>query len=143
MIACEPAARAPLTQALATNMPAVQVAPGPTAASGIAVRVNGYRGVVAVRESGGEARRLPDPDIEAAQAALARTGLWGEMSAAAGLAGIRQAVLSGEQFDGPVVAIATSSGFKDDSVGQQAIPVVAPEWDAVAATLASRYGIDV
>ena len=143
MIACEPAARGPLSHALATNQPAVQVAAEHTAASGIAVRVNGYRGVVAVRQSGGEALRLPDPEIEVAQAALARTGLWGEMSAAAGLAGIRQAVSNGEQFDGPVVAIATSSGFKDDGVGQQPIPVVAPEWDAVATTLTTRYGINV
>lgn len=143
MIACEPAARGPLFEALATNHPAVMVAPGPTGASGIAVRVNGYRGVVAVQESGGAARRLPDAEIATAQAALARTGLWGEMSAAAGLAGIRQAVLEGESFNGPVVAIATSSGFKDDAVGSEPVPIIAPEWDAVAATLASRYGIRV
>lgn len=142
MIACEPAARAPLSRAIATDQPATKVAPEPTAASGIAVSVSGYRGVVAVRESGGTALRLTDAELEAAQTALAATGLWGELSAAAGLAGIRQAATGGETFDGPVIAIATSSGFKDDAVGRQSIPVVVPEWATVAATLSSRYGIN-
>lgn len=141
LIACEPAARAPLSRALAEGRFAVEVEAGYTAASGIAVRVSGYRGVVAVQESGGSALRIPDTDLVSAQAAMARTGLWTELSGAAGLAGLRQMAAGGETFDGPVVAIVTSSGFKDVGVCSQAVPTVAPEWPAVADVLHTRYGI--
>ena len=141
MIACEPAARAPLARALAAGQPAIRVPPKPTAASGIAARVNGYRGVLAVRESGGVAVQVADAELVAAQAALAQQGLWVEMSAAAGLAGLRQAVSTGAEFAGPVVSIITSSGFKDVDVGMQSVPVVTPEWKAVATVLQARYGI--
>ena len=141
MIACEPAARAPLSRALAEGNFAAEVEAGQTDASGIAVRVSGYRGVVAVQESRGEALRIPDANLIAAQAAMARTGLWTELSGAAGLAGLRQMAARGMTFDGPVVMIVTSSGFKDVGVGGQTVPTVAPEWSAVAEVLYSRYGI--
>jgi len=51
MVACEPAARAPLARAIATGRPALSVEPLPTAAYSAAVSVSGYRGVVALRES--------------------------------------------------------------------------------------------
>lgn len=141
MIACEPAARAPLSRALAEGRFAVEVEAGQTDASGIAVRVSGYRGVLAVQESGGRALRIPDTDLVEAQAAIARTGLWTELSGAAGLAGLRQMATDGETFDAPVVAIVTSSGFKDVGVGSQRVPTVAPEWPAVAKVLHAQYGV--
>jgi threonine synthase len=141
MIACEPAARAPLSRALAEGRFAVEVAPEHTDASGIAVRVNGYRGVLAVQESDGTALRIPDAALVEAQGAMARTGLWTELSGAAGLAGLRQMTATGETFDGPVVAVVTSSGFKDVGVGNHTVPMTAPEWPAVAEVLRSRYGI--
>jgi threonine synthase len=141
MIACEPAARAPLSRALAEGQLAARPEPRPTAAAAIAVRVNGYRGVLAVRESSGAALRVTDPEIAAAQAVLAQAGLWVEFSAAAGLAGLRQLATRGEQFTGPVVAIVTSSGFKDAAIGEETVPIATPEWPAVASVLRSRYGI--
>jgi threonine synthase len=141
LIACEPAARAPLAKALAEGRPAAEVPAAPTDALAIAVTVSGYRGVVAIQQSGGAARQVSDAEMAAAQTLLARAGLWVEIPAAAGLAAARQAASEGERFAGPVVVIATSSGFKDVSVGHEAVPVVAPDWPAVAEMLRTRYGL--
>lgn len=141
LVACEPATRAPLGRAIATGQPALIVEPTPTDAYAVAVSVGGYRGVVALRESGGWAEALDDEATREAQGALAREGLWQELSGAIGVAGLRAATAAGRQFDGPVVCIATSSGFKDIGVGEATIPTVAPEWGAIAATLCREYGI--
>jgi threonine synthase len=76
---------------------------------------NGYRGVLAVRESEGDAVAVSDDDMLAAQTALGREGLWAELSGAAGLAGLRQAARA-MSFDGPVVCLMTSSGLKDQGL---------------------------
>jgi threonine synthase len=141
MVACEPAARAPLARAIATGRPALSVEPLPTAAYSAAVSVSGYRGVVALRESNGWAESADDEATGAAQRALAREGLWQELSGAIGVAGLRGALASGRRFAGPVVCIATSSGFKDRDAGQQAIPAVAPDWATVSGVLRREYGI--
>ncbi|MEU4233474.1 hypothetical protein AB0F17_55100 [Nonomuraea sp. NPDC026600] len=59
--------------------------------------------------------------MRAAQGALASRGLWQELSGAAGLAAYRRL---GRDFDGPVVCIATSSGFKDVGVGVETVEVL-------------------
>ncbi len=115
--------------------------PAPTNAYAVAVSVGGYRGVVAVRESDG---RVETPDDEAtaqAQTALAREGLWQEQSGAIGLAGLRAAARAGRVPSGPIVCIATSSGFKDVATGAHTIPEIAPDWATVGATLRRKYGI--
>ncbi|MET9021574.1 pyridoxal-phosphate dependent enzyme [Actinopolymorpha sp. NPDC004070] len=119
MYACEPAAGGPLAKALRDGVPAANVDVGPTDAYGIACPVGGYRGVVAVRESGGEAILVDNARLTAARAELARAGLWAELSAAAGLAGFRAGRAGGDlpDPDGPVVCVSTSSGFKDRAVG--------------------------
>jgi threonine synthase len=101
---------------------------GPTDAYGISCPVSGYRGVVALRESGGQALLIEDDRMKAAQTELARNGLWTELSGACGLAGLRGVAAD---ISGPVVCVATSSGFKDKSVGVPVADPVAPEWDAV------------
>jgi len=58
--------------------------------------------------------------------------MWVELSSAAGLAGHRAV----GDVDGPVVCIATSSGFKDRAVGREPHDPVAPEWDVVRRYLA-------
>ena len=133
MIACEPTSRAPLARALAADQPALIVEAAPTAAYGVAVSVGGYRGRVVLRESGG---RVALADGEAL-----REGLWQELSGAIGVAGLRATLADGQRFDGPVVCIGTSSGFKDIDVGEATIPTVEPEWSSVAATLRREYGI--
>ncbi|MEV1173681.1 hypothetical protein [Nonomuraea sp. NPDC049784] len=69
----------------------------------------------------GAALLVTDEELRLAQRYLARRGLWQELSGAAGVAGYRQVR---RDFDGPVVCIATSSGFKDVGVGAERFPVL-------------------
>ncbi|WP_052866541.1 threonine synthase [Streptomyces niger] len=133
LFACEPATGAPLAAALRQGLPAAHVAVGRTDAYGIDCPVNSYRGVLAVRGSGGRAVPLSDEQLRSAQAELARSGLWVELSAAAGLAGLR--ACADEDFDGPVVCVSTSTGFKDRGVGAHRSEPADPEWPAVRARL--------
>ena len=142
LFACEPAAGAPLRAALATGWPEAQVEESPTAAYSIVVAANGYRGVLAVRESEGDAVAVSDDEMLAAQTALGREGLWAELSGAAGLAGLRQAARA-MSFDGPVVCLMTSSGLKDQGLPAPTLPPVAPTWEAVRATLREVYDLAV
>jgi threonine synthase len=142
LFACEPAAGAPLRAALATGRPVAQVEEAPTAAYSIVVAANGYRGVLAVRESEGDAVAVSDDDMLAAQTALGREGLWAELSGAAGLAGLRQAARA-MSFDGPVVCLMTSSGLKDQGLPAPTLPPVAPTWEAVRQTLKAVYNLSV
>ncbi|MFC7590459.1 pyridoxal-phosphate dependent enzyme [Nonomuraea antimicrobica] len=121
MFSCETAAGGPHAKALAAGVPATVVDLGPTDAYGLAGSAGGYRGVVAVRDSGGEAMLLTDEEMRRAQHDLARQGLWQELSGAAGLAGYRRLR---RDFDGPVVCVATSSGFKDAGLGGGRHPVI-------------------
>ncbi|MEU5883137.1 pyridoxal-phosphate dependent enzyme [Spirillospora sp. NPDC047279] len=132
MFSCEPAAGAPLARAVAEGVPAVHLKAGPTSAYAIDCDFNGYRGVLAIKESGGAGLSLTDDEMRAAQHDLARAGLWYELSSAAGLAGLRR---SGETFDGPVVCVATSSGFKDVGVGEHPLEAVDPSWESIRARL--------
>lgn len=132
LFACEPSAGGPLAKAMAGGVPVARVNVGPTGARAIACPVGSYRGVVALRSSGGRALLVGDGELVEAQRELAAAGLWQELSAAAGLAGLRQlqrAPWNGPAIAGPVVCVATSSGFKDGANGE---PVAAASgWDAV------------
>ncbi|MDA3631087.1 pyridoxal-phosphate dependent enzyme [Saccharopolyspora sp. WRP15-2] len=128
LFACEPAAGGPLSRAISQGLPATSVEVGPTSAYGISCAVGGYRATVAVHESAGRALLVDDAEMAAAQRDLGRSGLWCEVSSAAGLAGFRQVR---EEFDGPVVCVTTSSGFKDIGVGTERPDVLDPEWDVV------------
>ncbi|MFD5466124.1 pyridoxal-phosphate dependent enzyme [Kitasatospora sp. NPDC127059] len=128
--ACESAASGPLHRALAEGLPAAHVAVGPSAAYSIASPVSGYRGVLAVRESGGAALTLDDGQLADAQSEMARAGLWAELSAAAGLAGLRSLGAQAPD-DGPVVCVSTSSGFKDKGMGTHRTAPATPTWEEV------------
>ncbi|MFI7440684.1 threonine synthase [Nonomuraea indica] len=121
MYACEPAAGGPHARAVAEDRPAAIVELGPTDAYAIACPVGGHRGVRALRDSGGEAVLVTDGELREARQDLARQGLWVELSSAAGLAAHRRL---GRSFDGPVVCLATSSGFKDLDVGRERAEVL-------------------
>jgi threonine synthase len=118
----EPASRGPLAQALRRNQAAVEVAAAPSRAAGIAVTVNSYRGVVAVRDSGGRALLFEEAGMVEATAHLAQEGLWQEYSGAAGLAALREARRRGESFPAPVVAILTSTGLKELPAATDDVP---------------------
>ncbi|MFB7619139.1 pyridoxal-phosphate dependent enzyme [Kitasatospora sp. NPDC056181] len=132
LFSCEPATGGPLATAVRERRPVARVEVGATDAYGIDCPVSGYRGVVALRGSGGRPLLLDDRRLRAAQAELASAGLWVELSAAAGLAGLRAL---DEPLDGPVVCVSTSSGFKDRGVGSHAPAPVDPAWDAVRTRL--------
>jgi threonine synthase len=139
MMACEPAAGAPLKQALETGQPVARVEVGESEAQSIAVSVNSYRGVVAVRESGGAALAVSEQEMAAAQDRLRQAGLWVEMSSAVSVAGLDYADVLGLGA-GPLVCINTSSGFKDSSVGQNPIPTIDGSWDALLEAM-KKHGL--
>jgi threonine synthase len=144
VIACEPAARAPLSKALSTDEPAATVENAQTEAYSIRVTVSGYRGVRAIEESGGYAIELSDDAlIETRELLATRVGLWQETAGAAGVAGLRAAIERGEDVPGPVVCIATSSGFKNRDDRNTKVPDVEPNWEAVTTTLREEYGLEV
>ncbi|WP_447037530.1 threonine synthase [Streptomyces sp. DSM 118878] len=137
LYSCEPAAGGPLAAALRDGVPATRVPVGETAAYAISSPVGGYRGVVAVRESGGRALLVSDAEMAAARSELAGAGLWAELSAAAGLAGYRRL---GPAVEGPVVCVSTSSGFKDrDLLSPGGSAEVDPEdWAEVERRVSAR-----
>lgn len=140
MAAVEPAARGPLADAVAASVDATTVDPEPTAAHSIKATVNSYRGVRAVEDSGGFVVTVADDRVADAKDALAESGLWQEFSGAAGVAGIREALDGGRDLAEPVIAIATSSGFKDPA-GDVSVPEVEPEWSALRETVEREYGV--
>ncbi|MFI6816991.1 pyridoxal-phosphate dependent enzyme [Nonomuraea sp. NPDC050328] len=129
LYSCESAVNAPLARAFADGVAAAKISyTSGSLAYAIGAGVSGYRGVVALRESGGAALTLTDDELVAARRRLAGQGLWAEVSSAAGLAGYRQL---GEEFDGPVVCVSTSSGFKDMGVGTAVPETVEASWASV------------
>ncbi|MFB7542140.1 pyridoxal-phosphate dependent enzyme [Streptomyces zaomyceticus] len=133
MYATEPAAAGALTEALRTGRPVARVPAGPTAAYAIDCETNGYRGVLAVRDTGGEARTVTDDQMAAARAELAAQGLWCETSSAAGLAGLRSH--GPRESEGPVVCVVTSSGYKDIATARETYAPVDTDWPSIEAAL--------
>ncbi len=140
MVACEPATRAAHVQAFETRQDYVEIEEGPTIAYALGSHVSSALGMLALHQSGGVAVSLLDGQTQAAQAALAGRGMWQEASGAISLAGVQQLVAAGRHFDGPVVCVTCSSGFKDVGVGRNPAPASEPEWEAVCRTLATHYG---
>ncbi|MGW0735214.1 threonine synthase [Streptomyces sp. NPDC002851] len=135
MYGCEPAVGGPLAAALRTDAPATVVPVGATKAYAIDCAAGGHRAVRAVRDSGGDALLVTDEELTRARDALARQGVWAELSAVAGLAGYRQWTAAGGTADGPVVCVSTSSGFKDLDVGTEPLTPSEPTWEAVEEAL--------
>ncbi len=138
MVSAEPAARGPLARAVAGNRPAVEVAAVPSGAFGIMCTVNSWRGVAALRDSAGMALTAGEDAMAEARARLAACGFWQELSGAAGLAALRDALAEGRLSppeDGPVVVLLTSAGLKDVVAGDLA-PRRADPPEAIDAALA-------
>jgi threonine synthase len=113
ILSAEPAVRGPLAYSMARNQAASEVSGPASLAAGISCTVSSYRGVVALRDSGGRALTFQDTTLVQAVRELAREGLWQEHSGVAGLAALREAKDRGETIEEPVVAVLTSSGLKD------------------------------
>lgn len=92
-----------------------------------------------MRESGGAALTVTDGQLAEARSRLATQGMWTELSAAAGLAGHLAARPRATR--GPVVCVATSSGFKDTATGTRtdagagAGEPASADWAAVRAAI--------
>ncbi|MFD3535479.1 pyridoxal-phosphate dependent enzyme [Streptomyces sp. NPDC058664] len=136
MYAAEPAAAGALTEALRTGRPVARVPVGPTTAYAIDCEVNSYRGVLAIRATGGAAHTVTDDQMAAARAELASQGIWCETSAAAGLAALRTYGPPHES-DGPVVCVVTSSGYKDIATAKETYAPTAPDWPSIRTALAT------
>jgi threonine synthase len=140
MVACEPATRASHFQAIEAGQERAEIVEGPTIAYALGSQASSAAGMLALRESGGLAVAVADDKTRSAQHVLARRGIWQEASGAIGLAGLRQLVAAGRRFDGPVVCVACSSGFKDIGVGANPAPASELDWQAACRTLAQHYG---
>lgn len=118
--ACDPIVRA----VRAGDVEVRPVEKGPTIASALAGAnpgLLGARAVKAVRDSGGSAVGVTDPETVEAMRLLAREGLFIEPSGAVAIAGLRKLRQSGEvDRDERVVCVVTGSGFKDfDAIASQ------------------------
>ncbi|MGX1100147.1 threonine synthase [Amorphus sp. MBR-141] len=141
LFSAEPEVRGPLARAIGSNAAAMEVAAVPSAASGIACTVGGYRGVVALKESGGGALVASEAEMRTMQARLARMGFYQEISGASGLAAGAAAVVRGEDLGETVVAILTSTGLKDGPMDVSDVAVHdETTLDALIATLRERGG---
>jgi threonine synthase len=140
IVACEPSTRASHLRAIEAGLDRAEIVEGPTIAYAIGSRASSALGMHALRQSGGVALAVSDDETRAAQAALARRGIWQEASGAISLAGLRQLLAAGRRFDGPVVCVCCSSGFKDIGVGEQTAPASELDWQAVCRALVQQYG---
>ncbi|MCX5388703.1 pyridoxal-phosphate dependent enzyme [Streptomyces sp. NBC_00094] len=138
MYATEPAAAGALTEALRTGSPAVRVPVRPTVAYAIDCEITSYRGILAVRTTGGASRTVTDDDMLRARRELASLGLWCETSAAAGLAGLR--THGPQETEGPVVCVVTSSGYKDVTTASGTFEPTPPDWPSIKAALSAEPG---
>lgn len=138
IVVCETSAYGAHKKAIDESAPAASIKPnGPTNALSIAVEIGGHRAVAAALRSGGQAILVTDAEMVEAQTALAREGLWAELSAASGVAALRK--LSRDAGENrPVVCIATSSGFKDVGVGSRSLPVCDGTWSELASAAKSQ-----
>ena len=134
IIACEPAAGAPLKKAIEAEKPTLMVETEDSDAYSITVPINSYRGVVAVKGSNGGAVAVNDEQAKQAQAALGRMGIWSELSSAIAYSAIDQ-LGSLDINEGPVVVINSSSGFKDINVGKNPVQEIDGSWDALLKVL--------
>jgi len=131
MMACEPGVLAPLATALEAGQDWARVPSAASDAWSIACTVTGLRAVAPIRASKGMALRIAESDLHAASQALARCGLWPELSAAAGVAGLRDLVRAGVESPGTAVCIATSNGIKiPTSYVTPPVPFTG-DWDVV------------
>jgi len=124
LCSAEPVVRGPLARAFGSNQAALEVGGPPSLAAGIAVTVNSYRGVAALRDSGGSALLFSEATLVEATDRLAQEGLWQEYSGAAGLAALREARQQGESFPAPVVTILTSTGLKELPARNDDVPYI-------------------
>jgi threonine synthase len=116
LYAVQSAACDPFVRGFEAGLPApVPVTPAPTQADGVVIgqQVRGAQVLAAIRESGGAALRVAEPELLAAHHALARRGLFAEPTSAltwAALPQVRQHL--GVGHGGAIVTVLTGHGLK-------------------------------
>jgi len=140
MIACEPAQQAALAAAREQREPYVEIDAGPSEAHSIGGSRSTHRGYRALTESDGLAVPVPESTIGEAQDVLAETGLWQEFSGAAGVGGLET---TRESFDGPVVALACATGFKDGVDWSAPVIDADATVESVTRTVEKQYGLSL
>lgn len=140
LISAEPAARGPLFHALASGVEATTVTPSPTVQYGTACTVNGYRSVVALRESQGMPLLVDDAAAIAAQRKLGKQGLWQEVAPSAAVAALTQ--IKSLKRDGAIVVIGCSTGLKEPTAPGKAVEVT-PDLGTITRHLKAEYNFDL
>lgn len=113
MVSAEPGVAGPLAQALRRNVPAMKVPAAASLASAIVCTTSSARGAKAIRDTAGRALTFSEETLRHLHGELARQGLWQELSGVAALAALKDATRAGIAFEGPVVAVLTSTGLKE------------------------------
>ncbi|PRA46469.1 threonine synthase [Brucella pituitosa] len=140
LVSVEPAARGPLYHAIEAGVPAITVEARPTFQSGTGTTVNGYRSVVAIRESNGFPMLVNDDAARAAHGVMARQGLWQEYSSSAAFAALDH--IEGFENDGPVVVIGCSTGLKEPTEPRQ-VPVAKADIASLRNYLKAEFGFEI
>lgn len=138
LFSVEPSARAPLNRASRRNVPMTVVDPVDTDLHSIACTVGGFRGVLGLKQTGGDALTVDDAAAYEAQAVLGRLGIWQELSSCAAFAALPEA--ASRCGRGPIVIVGTSGGFKDP-LSIEELPVVEPTFESVADHVWATAGI--
>ena len=146
MVAAEPEG-GPISNAIDKRLRyPVRVVAKPTVAFSIRCDLTGVQSVLTVRESGGTAVGVSDPEIMAAQTLLGREGVYAEPSSAAAVAAAVRLAKSGDIGNGDtVVCILTSSGLKDPGATasvQPRPPEIEPNVDAMLRALKETFDFD-
>jgi threonine synthase len=121
---------------------------GPTVAVSIGASVGSYRGMVAIRETGGLDVAVTEDEIKHAYRQLSRReGLFVEPSSAAAIAGALQMGRDGVAGrDSTVVCISSSGGLKDPKTaasGLAEVPVIEPDFERFLRAVKDSYGVDL
>lgn len=140
LVSVEPAARGPLYHAIRSGKEATTVPGLPTIQGGTGTTVNGYRAVVAVRDSNGIPMLATDEAALVAHAKLARQGIWQEYSSSAAFAALDD--LDALAQDGPVVVINCSTGLKEPPKTMQ-VGVASPDLPSLRAYLKVEFGFEL
>lgn len=140
LVSVEPAARGPLFHAIEAGFPAITVEAKPTFQSGTATTVNGYRSVVAIRESNGLPMLVDDDAALAAHSIMARQGLWQEYSSSAAFAALNK--IGGLENDGPIVVIGCSTGLKEPTEPRP-VPAVKADIASLRAYLKTEFAFEI
>jgi len=140
LVPVEPAARGPLYHALKAGQEVANVPGLPTIQSGTGCTVNGYRAVVAVRDSNGIPLLASDEAALAAHKKLARQGIWQEYSSSAAFAALDDIETLAE--DGPVVVINCSTGLKEPA-GTIQVKETNPDLASLRAYLKTEFNFSL